>query len=144
MVALLAGCTSTTSGSPQDPEYDFAVFLCGSGPAEPTGTCSHAATSDEISALRAALDHDTDVDGFQYLSQRDTYLIGRHVLPPKVAAFLHRGDLPAAIWVDAADGTEPAVMSRYANAPAVSAVQSCSATSDKCSVDVLRQVGITH
>ena len=143
MLVLLAGCTSGTKGQPQDPVYDFQIFLC--SPASTAHSCGGAAAnSSQIDALRSALSADPDVLGSQYLSAHDTYLIARHVLPSNVAGVLNPGDLPPEIWVDATDGNERSAMTRYAKAAGVDVVQPCPATKNKCSVAVLRQVGIVH
>ena len=142
-LALLAACTSTTDGQAQNPTYDFQIFLCGRVDTTST-SCHGSASGAQTSALRAELKADTDVVNIRYLSEHDSYLVARHVLASPTNRFVHPGDLPAEFWVDAQDGAVPAAAARYAKSAGVERVVSCRVSRNRCSEDVLRQVGVIH
>ena len=108
-------------------KLNVSVYLCNSPPYDTrvTTSCTHKATSAEVTALRQQFAKDQQITSVSYLDQAASFANGKKVLPKDLADSLTLGVLPAQFVLKLKNikTDYAAVAKRYAGAPGVDQVQ---------------------
>ena len=126
--------------------YDVTIYLCNDLSA-PSGTCaSSGPPGAQLATVRSELRKDRSIRYLLFLGEPDTYRLAQKTLPADEVKYLKVGDLPAAYLVSLVGGAaaEPAFAAKYSKVNGVQAVTSCQVPRQRCSVKLLRAVGISH
>lgn len=75
-------------------KLNVSVYLCGTT-TTPGSACKHKVTTAEQQALQQKLKSDPRITSVDYLSEKQTYALGKKSLDPEDAKFLEPGTLPA-------------------------------------------------
>lgn len=122
--ALLVSKEITKFKTSYENKLNVSVYLCG-GTTTPGSPCKHRVTDAERQALQQRLQKDPRITSVDFLSEKETYALGKKSLDKEDAKFLEPGTLPAQFVLKLKDTKKDfdPIHTEYATAAGVDEVQ---------------------